>query len=233
MELAKRIFLHRRRDDVDLDAFAANFTGPHVEVLRSDHVDIVELSLDVVRADQTLLDENGMRGQMPPTWHGVTSSWRDPSIELTADQRSAILDQMSSFRSESIGWNVDEHIAWDRNPDRPTGSGVKMVSFVRSRADLDRDEFERRYRAHVDVARRHHGGVSRYVQNLVSSPATPSSPACDAVSELWFDSLDDWRERFYTDESSAGAVGEDTTAFIDFRNTFSFVVTPRRNRTPI
>ena len=233
MDTAKRMFLHRRRDDVTHDEFAEVFTGVHVDVLRSDHVDIVELALDIVRADQGLLDENGMRGQTPPEWHGVTQSWRDPSIELTDDQRTAIIAQMDTFRSGSIGWNVDEHVAWDHDPGRAAGRGVKMVSFVRSRRDLDRPEFEHRYRNHVEVARVHHAGVTRYVQNIVTSPATPTSPPCDAISELWFASEDEWRSRFYTGEGSPEAVAEDTTGFIDFRNTFSLVVTPARNRSPI
>ena len=102
--------------------------------------------------------------------------------------------------------------------------GIKMVSFVCRRPELTSAEFDLRYANHMEVARVHHG-MWMYAQNVVTaSHGGPDTPPLDAVSELWFRSIDDWTQNMYRRADSPAAVREDTTAFIDFGRTWSVLV---------
>ena len=52
----------------------------------------------------------------------------------------------------------------------------------------------------------------------------------NAISELWFETREDWNERFYLDISSPEVVRRDTETFIDFGKTQSAIVTEITNR---
>ena len=111
---------------------------------------------------------------------------------------------------------VREVVHWDAlgEPDART---VALVYFVRRRRGLDYAEFERHYRErHAPLARKHHPGIARYVQNFLVD-ADDAEREFDAVSELWFASERDSRERFYRDAESERIVAEDVARFLEPR----------------
>ena len=62
------------------------------------------------------------------------------------------------------------------------------------------------------------------MQNFIAeASSTRPAPRIDGISELWFRSVDDMIERFYTAPGSPDAVRDDTTGFIDFANTRSYL----------
>jgi hypothetical protein len=99
-----------------------------------------------------------------------------------------------------------------------------MVSFVVRRPEVTRERFERDYREHVEVARVHHPGVWRYVQNVVTDGIGEGSEGVEAISELWYRSGQDFLTRFYANEDSPGVVKADNEEYIDFARTRSLVL---------
>ena len=118
-------------------------------------------------------------------------------------------------------------VHWDDLGGADAGAVVLTYLVVR-RADLSFAEFEAHYRAkHAPLARVHHPGIARYVQNFVESRAGDGASApIDAISELWFRSEVDARTRFYRDAESARVIGEDVRRFIDLRAGAALAVRP-------
>jgi len=115
-------------------------------------------------------------------------------------------------------WRVHEYVAWDHDPDSYDGSpsiGVKQISFVGKRPDITDDEFEARYRAHVDIARVHHSGVRKYQQNVVSRMDGDTTTTVGGISEFWFRSVHDLINRYYAFADSSAITRADSANFLD------------------
>jgi hypothetical protein len=228
--MEKRIFFHHRRDGVDAAEFAKTYRAAHETLIADTDA---RCAIDIALEDQSPMDAAGMKAR-PIVWHGVSLRWGAIASSSEATQ------QLASVVDGASGWRVEETIAWDYDAERATGDvapgkywgdgqptpGVKFVSLVAKPPDLPLDEFKERYRNHGAVAREHHGGCWRYVQNIVVGPVTlPPGKIIHAVSELWFHSLEDFVDRLYTRRpESVEAVAEDTKGFIDFRNTTSVLL---------
>ncbi|MFM1723764.1 hypothetical protein ABEU20_002336 [Rhodococcus sp. PAM 2766] len=140
-----------------------------------------------------------------------------------------------SWDDEPAGVSVDpaavltlaESVRWDRRGPAVIGGGIKQVCFVARRADVPRAEFERRYAAHADIARVHHPAVSRYVQNLVVDAHGAGAGAIEAISELWFDTVDDYREHYYAGPDSPDVVRTDVVDYLDFTRGFNVMMETR------
>lgn len=123
-------------------------------------------------------------------------------------------------------WRVQRHVDIEQPGPPSVGvptSGLKQVSLVRRRPDIDLEEFTDRYRGHVHVVRAHHG-VSAYAQSVDLEPVygvDDDSHRVDGISELWFTDRAAWRDRFYLSDDSVDVVRQDTSAFIDYRTTVS------------
>jgi uncharacterized protein (TIGR02118 family) len=113
-------------------------------------------------------------------------------------------------------------LSW-RSPRRCIAS-VVLTYLVKRRPDLSFAEFSSHYREkHAPLARVHHPGIARYVQNFLP----PGEGLVDAISELWFASEADARARFYRDDESRRVIGEDVQRFIDLRRGAAFAARPR------
>ncbi len=169
-------------------------------------------------------------GGTPPPCDGLSFLWlEDPALapHVVLEPTSAI-GRCNRYR-------VDEVVHWDRLGARCDGAptpGVKMVAFVRRRADLSPDEFRARYLAHAEVARKHHPGIGRYVQNFVRGLEPPGAPVVDAIAELHFPSEQDRRDRFYRDEASPAVVAADVARFLLRDGTWSLLATEHVVRLP-
>lgn len=88
-----------------------------------------------------------------------------------------------------------EHVIFPTPDAGAYGDGVRMISFFRRRDGMGVEAFEDywRFRHGPIVGRTPH--LRRYVQShLVPEHRTgPRQPFCDGVTEIWFDSLDDFR----------------------------------------
>jgi len=230
MTTSKQITLVRRRDDVDEATFARQLIEQG-RLVSQHHDGVVKVAVNIVQTDQQLFEAIGLRIR-PIEWHGLVHTWFDAPHPATRAWRyphseQTLADQLLTIAADSTGWWVDENDAWIYDRDWPDGNatpGAKQMSLVARRPDLSFDEFVARYRNHINVAKIHHIGCWQYVQNFVAEPiGTRPAPLIDGISELWFRSIDDMIERFYTAPGSPDAVREDTTGFIDFANTRSYL----------
>jgi hypothetical protein len=217
--MEKRIYFHHRKDGVTDADFADTYRAAH-ETLVADTG--ARCAIDLALTDQSPLDRAGLRSRDPVPWHGVSHRWGDMASSSDATK------QMAPVVDAASGWRVEETVVWDYDRDwldgRPT-PGVKFVSLVAKRPELSMEEFAERYLRHASVAREHHGGCWKYVQNVVRGPVTlPPGKIVHGVSELWFRSVDDLVERLYTRPGSTDAVRADTSGFVDFSNTVSILV---------
>ena len=126
---------------------------------------------------------------------------------------------------------VDEVLHWDRLPDVSIGSaapGLQLIVFICRPPHLSAADFRARYLEHADIARVHHPGIARYVQNYVIEAPSGGAPAVDAITEIWFASEDDFRDRFYRDEESKKIVAADVPRFMRPEDAWSLQTTARR-----
>jgi uncharacterized protein (TIGR02118 family) len=106
---------------------------------------------------------------------------------------------------------VDERVQWDGGD-----ATVARISFVRRAPGLTRGEMARHWaERHAPLARRHHPGITRYVQNVVVEPLTPGAPELDGIAELGFASLADFRERMYDSPEGREIIATDVRRFLD------------------
>jgi uncharacterized protein (TIGR02118 family) len=144
--------------------------------------------------------------------------------------RSDAITAIAVYRSEDAEippgaevYRVDERVQWERSD-----SAVTRISFVRRARGLTREDFARHWsQAHTPLARRHHPGVCRYVQNVVVHQLTPDAPDVDGIAELGFASIDDFRERMYDSPAGKETIAADVREFIDVAAGWRMLARPR------
>ena len=109
-------------------------------------------------------------------------------------------------------YSVEEHVMWDEPIDGPVHS---MFAFFRPPDGLAHDAFVERYRAHADLARVHHPGIRRYVQDLVVEQSGEERWTFAAISELHFAGPDSYSADFYRDDESRDVIARDVVRFSD------------------
>ena len=139
--------------------------------------------------------------------------------KLTAQFRG-IIWSTSPEPIGDVGLSVRKITAWSRDIDK-VGKypGLKQVSLVSRKEDLDSASFYQYYQRHIDIAREHHG-MEKYAQNIDIEYLyghESHASAIDGISELWFADTSDWFERFYLKEDSQRIVREDTQNLLTFR----------------
>ena len=143
-----------------------------------------------------------------------------PEVERSLDDDRAVLfawlnDDLAlpELPDGTEAWEVEEHVQWDSDDMAP---GVKRVSFVQRLPSLDRATFASYWSEHhAPLARQHHPGVRRYVQNVVIAALTDASPDVDGIAELSFASVDDMKTRLYDSDAGKAAIAADVARFID------------------
>jgi uncharacterized protein (TIGR02118 family) len=140
-----------------------------------------------------------------PVEEGV--SGRDDTIGAIAIFRSA----PPPLPAGTEAYRVDERVQWDEG-----GVTITRISFVQRAAGLTHEQFAEHWTTvHAPLARRHHPGIARYVQNVVVDALTPGAPAVDGIAELGFRSVEDLRDRMYDSPAGQAAIAADVRAFID------------------
>ena len=155
-------------------------------------------------------------------------------IQEFEEQFKGIIWSTSPEPIGDIGLSVRKVTAWSHERDNNIGKypGLKQVSLVSKKEDLNSEAFYKHYQRHINIAREHHG-MERYAQNTDIEylyDQKSKTPIIDGISELWFTGTSDWRERFYLKENSQKIVREDTQKFINYQTTCSIMVSEMRVR---
>jgi uncharacterized protein (TIGR02118 family) len=139
-----------------------------------------------------------------PTEEGVTGRVGVAAIAVFRSEGTPIPRGAEAYR-------VEERVLWDRDP-----SLITRISFVTRAEGLSHEEFANHWaEVHVPLARVHHPGLARYVQNVVVEKLTPDAPDVDGIAELGFASLEDFRERMYDSAEGRDIIAADVREFID------------------
>lgn len=159
----------------------------------------------------------------------ILASWHSGS-GLLAGRRLVVADpggtggvEAVAFLDEEpewVGGGVDAYLATPHHQwDRIGGPAeVTRLVFVRRHPDLTHDQFVEHWTTvHTPLARRHHPGLGRYVQHVITDALTPDAPAFDGLAELGFASRADLRDRMYDSEDGREAVAADVASFLDLR----------------
>ena len=178
--------------------------------------------LDVVGEDQELLTLHGMPPRLPARYAIASWEWSEASGTWTGERHS---DHLYRVTERPV---FDELPARDADGWRP---GVKQLSFLRRPSNVSRDEFRELYFHHTEKLRDDQPGIAKYVQNVVEE-ISGDAPDLDGISELWFASLDDFRDRYWSGPGVAEREAEETSRFLDFSRTWSLIVRERLPRTP-
>jgi hypothetical protein len=161
--------------------------------------------IDEIQDDQDLIKVHGLTPR-EPIWSALHWIFCEGDVwpEVPGGLRAIAL-------REHVGWDYQR--SW---PDGEATPGIKQLSFIHKARDITDEDFLRRYRAHVPEARRHMPGLWKYVQNLVDPlPSDRGEPY--GVSELWFASLDDFRDRYWASPESQPEEHAEVSQFLSSR----------------
>jgi hypothetical protein len=161
--------------------------------------------VDEIHDDQKLIEVHGLTAHVP-IWSAL--HWIFCAGNVRPDLPAGL-----------VAIAVQEHLGWDYQRSWPVGSatpGLKQLSFIHKGRGVSDEDFQRRYRAHVPEARRHMPGLWKYVQNLMDPlPSDRAEPY--GVSELWFASVDDFRERYWASPESQPEEHAEVSQFLSSR----------------
>ncbi len=176
-------------------------------------VDVVVLAVDVVRPTE------GTDEHQPVTW------------------ARAVRDADAWGAAQAGAWHGRAFVRVGDLVGGPLGSpadGVEQVSLMVRAAGLDHDAFVEHWtERHTPLARRHHVGLSRYVQHVLDGPVAldvdvgpwPQADV-DGVAELQFATEADFTERFFDSPAGADAIMADVARFLDLSRTRGALTTP-------
>ena len=176
--------------------------------------------IDVVDPSQALMVLHAPAARLPTRYEILSWEWAKeaPRFEAQAE----------------VGYRVRERRVFDELPRvgadgwRP---GVKQLFFLYRRPGLSREEFRSLYHHHTETLRDDQPGIACYVQNVVEevrAGARGREGDLDGISELWFASLEDYRDRYWSGPGVAEREAEQTSRFLDYGRTWSLLVRERR-----
>lgn len=175
--------------------------------------------VDVVDSGQELIALHAPPAQLPVRYEILSWEWWggspsfDPRREVAyrLSERS-VFDELPAARAD--GW-------------RP---GVKQLFFLYRPPAISRETFCELYHHHTETLRDDQPGIAKYVQNVVEEVVTGGEERereLDGISELWFASLEDYRERYWSGPGVAEREARQTGQFLDFRRTWGLIVRER------
>ena len=107
-------------------------------------------------------------------------------------------------------YEAEDREVWD---EPISGEVYSMFAFFRPPAG--KDDWLDCYRQHAEVARVHHPGIKRYVQDVVVSQSGEERWHMSAISELHFAGRDSYRDEFWLSDDSREIVQRDFERFSD------------------
>ncbi len=219
-----KIFLAMQRaPSLTHEAFAGFYLKEYLPLLINHYRDLVGCIFDL--ADNRTLNPNHMGPNFNRSpYDGIAALYFRELDEFLHDytsqkQNELLTAQEKKLLSETHIYQLEEVVHWDNLKDWTEGvtsPGFKVIPFSCRSPHLSKEEFAEHYRNdHSSLAREHHPGIGRYVQNFVQAALSTNAPEIDAIAELHFPSFEDYRDRFYARAESARIIGKDVVLFSD------------------
>jgi uncharacterized protein (TIGR02118 family) len=221
--LVKIIFAMSRSPSLNPKEFVDRFQKEYIPLLIKHYRTQMGCICDL--ADNRALNPNYMGPNFKRSpYDGITALYFRELDEFlnyyTSQQENEHLRaQEERLLSETHVYHLEEVIHWDNLKSRTAGvpsPGFKIIPFSCRNPHFSKEEFDEHYRnVHSALAREHHPGIGRYVQNFVQAPLSAMAPEIDAFAELHFPTFEDYRDRFYARAESTKIIGRDLVSFVD------------------
>jgi uncharacterized protein (TIGR02118 family) len=205
------------------EAFAGIYRKEYLPLLIQHYKNLLGCIFDL--ADNLTLNPNHMGPHFNrSTYDGITSLYFKELDEFlnyysSHKENEQLMIQEEKLIGETYGYILEEVVHWDNIKARKEGAtspGLKIIPFSCRGSQISQKEFNEHYRkVHSFLAREHHPGIGRYVQNFVQITLTADTPEIDAFAELYFPSFEDYRDRFYARPESPKIIGKDVVSFAD------------------
>jgi uncharacterized protein (TIGR02118 family) len=103
---------------------------------------------------------------------------------------------------------------------------VKVIALIKRKPGLSREDFRRHYEeVHAPLILKHSAGLKKYVRNHIIVPAGTEEPEFDCITELWYDSMEDYKASIAVWRTEAGQViRDDEDSFLDRSKLAFFIV---------
>ena len=109
----------------------------------------------------------------------------------------------------------------------------KLIHLCYRRPEITHDQYaERVLGGHVPLALRHHPTMRRYVVNIVGQELVPGPREVDAIAELSFSTLADYRDRLYDSPEGQAIIARDVARFLDAASTYDCSEHVRKDSAP-
>jgi hypothetical protein len=110
---------------------------------------------------------------------------------------------------------------------------IKMIYLCRRLPAISREDYaERVLQRHVPLAIEHHPSMRHYVVNIAESDPD-EGPELDALPALYFDSLEDHRERLYDSAEGQEIIRRDVETFLDSASAYITSERIHKDDTPV
>ena len=154
----------------------------------------------------------------PSPFDLVEEAWFETADDFAAARIRDVEDRdVTSLSLRTHVYQVSETVQVDdlRQPRLGERSpGIKVIYLVRRNELLNDREARVRWKDHATLAKMHHAGISRYVQNGVIKALTPDAPVAHGIAELHFPTRDDLEERFYDSDQGRAAIEADVSTLV-------------------
>jgi uncharacterized protein (TIGR02118 family) len=213
----------QRAPSLTHEAFADFYQKEYLPLLMNHYKASIGCIFDLADNRPLIPNHMGPNFKRSP-YDGITALYFRELDEFLSDynsqkQNELLTAQEEKLLSETHVYHLEEVVHWDNLKARREGvpsPGFKILPFSCRNPHLFREEFAEHYRnVHSSLAREHHPGVGRYVQNFVQATLSTDAPEIDAFAELHFPSFEDYRDRFYARAESPRIIGKDVTSFAD------------------
>jgi uncharacterized protein (TIGR02118 family) len=182
----------RRRPDVDVDEFRGHWITARAHA--------AEGIPGLRRYTQNLADDGSYRDGRAPAIDAVDELWFDSydsaRIGLESSEWQVLQESTQVLIAGRNSGRMLTHEVWMKDGDvrSPADGGVRLIQFMRKRADLDLGVFERYWREEHGPLAALNPFVKRYVQcHVPAQEYLIEPPPFDGSPMTWFDSRADLR----------------------------------------
>ena len=232
--MIKIVLALRRLPELNPKEFGDIYLNQHVELILDSYPELTGFISNL--ADEQELNPNHMGPNFQKSPYDLLMALHFNRIEdyqilpeLSADREK--------FATVTDSYMIDEVEHWDNIPSRSAGTkspGFKIIPFSCRKPGLPKAEFNDHYREiHSALAREHHPGIGRYVQNFVVEKINPEAPDLDAIAELHFAAFEDYRDGFYAHKESPKIIGKDIVSMGDLSKMHFFTAFEMVHKLPV
>jgi hypothetical protein len=154
----------------------------------------------------------------PGPYDIVEEAWFETGDDLATALECGVVNRgAQALISQTYVYQVSERVQMDDRRGPHVGErspGVKAIYLVRRNEQLNDQEARQRWKDHAPLAKAHHAGMSRYVQNGVIAALTAGAPTVNGIAELHFPTQDDLEQRLYDSEQGRDAIRADVSTLV-------------------